>query len=180
MRIDPNDDQYQSNGASGNFDVVPDGTYFLAASDFRRGTSSQKGTPFLAYGIVVIGGKEHGKRFEQTWYLTDKSAWRFAKFLQAVGAPELETDSDDELEEFTLQREFRAHVKREAGTGGYKDRNDINYPSALTTAEREQVKKILKTQGDPLGEESAPAAPSDAPDVPEGAFVSVDEDSIPF
>jgi hypothetical protein len=129
--------------------MVPEGSFLLVANTCRR-FFANSGNEGLDYEYFVLGGPHHGKKFKSPHYMSPGALPYWAQYLRAIGCTvDVDTDLQSSLN-LTCGVPFRGNVVHEI-RGQYTNCKLSNFSIApLTEAEREEVKRIHATQGDPL------------------------------
>lgn len=114
-------------GAAGNsYDPIPEGEYVLKALEAEEKTTTKGDGSYIKVKFEVAKGEFTGRLLWQNFNINNPSekAQRIGRqqlvaWATACGKPE--ADDTDKL----LEKQFRADVAIEKGTGGYSDSNRI-------------------------------------------------------
>jgi len=104
-------------------DLLPAGEYLLAVVYIERKLARDSGNPYLNLKWKVVDGEYKNRHFYDMAGLdtSKKGAVVFwSRLLAAVGAGEIELDSDAEISDAILNRPIKARTKTEV-SGEYKN-----------------------------------------------------------
>jgi hypothetical protein len=137
----------------GNYDPIPEGEYTLMCLDAEE-KETQSGGQMIKAKFEVVGGEHSGRWLWQNFNIINKNPKaqqigrsQLVAWAAACGRPD--ADDTDKL----LNKNFRAEVSIEKGTGGYADSNRIKV--FLFDAEKSAAKPAVKPIAKPPT--SAPA-----------------------
>lgn len=128
-------------------EALPDGTYFGTIQGHEFGESKQKKTPYIQFNIILThagdgvdteGLEPNGRKFRDTYYLTEDAMWRLKDFLEGLGV-NTEGRSFDELIPQTQGRSVMLDIARapnQAGDGFY---NNVQKVTGMAKQEESPV-----------------------------------------
>lgn len=90
--------------------IEAEGDYPVEIRGYTPGTSEFKGTPFIKFTCVT----DDGASIDTTFYLTEKSLWRYKKFIAMFGYEVNSLLDPEELAKGVVGKRFVATVKRKA------------------------------------------------------------------
>ena len=90
--------------------IDSEGFYPVTIRSYSTGTSEFKGTPFIKFTCVA----DDGASIDTSFYLTEKSLWRYKKFMTILGFEVNSLLDPEDLAKTAVGKRFIATVKRKA------------------------------------------------------------------
>lgn len=119
---------------------VPVGRYLVEIQSCEWVISKKKKTPGMAFKFRILSGDQKNKTFVYTYYLTPKTEWMVATFMDALGFDGAFELDEKNLESMFLGKRFVANVEHSSYEG--KTREELSFPELMTSEERDSVAAV--------------------------------------